>query len=63
VRSGEGAMFPLWLGKTLYPDLFPDIDMKRVVKDFFNNYYIYDISADEIDQVLSGFDTRDLIRW
>jgi iron complex transport system substrate-binding protein len=47
-------MLPLWLGKAMYPDLFGDIDMKTVVRDFFNKYYNYDIDAAEIDKVLAG---------
>jgi iron complex transport system substrate-binding protein len=54
VRSGEGSMLPLWLGKAMYPALFPDIEMKDVVKNFFNKYYNYDISPAEIDKVLAG---------
>ncbi|MDR0882799.1 MAG: ABC transporter substrate-binding protein [Candidatus Adiutrix sp.] len=54
VRSAEGAMLPLWLGTLMYPDLFADIDMKTVVRDFFKNYYHYQASPEEIDQVLGG---------
>lgn len=54
VRSGEGSMLPLWLGTVMYPNLFGDIDMKQVVKDFFNKYYSYGISDDEIQTVLAG---------
>ena len=57
VRSGEGSMLPLWLGTHMYPDLFSDTDMEHVVKDFFNNWYNYDISAEEIQNTLMG-DTR-----
>ena len=54
VRSGEGAMLPLWLGTIMYPDLFADTDMKQTVSDFFKNYYAYDISPEEITKVLAG---------
>lgn len=54
VRSGEGAMLPLWLGTIMYPDLFADVDMNQVVKDFFADFYAYDISAEEITTVLAG---------
>jgi iron complex transport system substrate-binding protein len=54
VRSGEGAMLPLWLGTIMYPDLFADTDMKQVVSDFFKSYYGYDISPEEITTVLAG---------
>lgn len=54
VRSGEGAMLPLWLGTNLYPELFSDIDMKTVVKEFFNNWYNYEIPEEEITRTLEG---------
>ncbi|MFV0436096.1 MAG: ABC transporter substrate-binding protein [Desulfopila sp.] len=54
VRSGEGAMLPLWLGTIMYPDRFADIDMAQVVKGFFNDYYAYAISDKEIATVLAG---------
>jgi iron complex transport system substrate-binding protein len=54
VRSGEGSMLPLWLGTVMYPDLFADINTQQVVKNFFNKFYNYDISQDEIETVLAG---------
>jgi iron complex transport system substrate-binding protein len=54
VRSGEGAMLPLWLGKTMYPELFADIDMKTVVRNFFKEFYNYDAAEAEIDKTLEG---------
>ncbi|GHT84951.1 iron ABC transporter substrate-binding protein [Spirochaetia bacterium] len=62
VRSGEGAMYPLWLGTLMYPDLFKDIDMKQVVKDFFKNFYSFDISAADIEVVLAGDDNTAMTR-
>lgn len=54
VRSGEGSMLPLWLGTQMYPDLFSDVNMESVVKEFFNKWYNYDISDEEIQKTLSG---------
>lgn len=54
VRSGEGAMLPLWLGTVMYPDLFASVDMNKNVSDFFSDYYSYEISSDEIVKVLAG---------
>jgi iron complex transport system substrate-binding protein len=54
VRSGEGAMLPLWLGTKLYPDRFTDVDMKEVVRYFFNHFYNYNIPVSEIETVLAG---------
>lgn len=54
VRSGEGSMLPLWLGTKMYPDLFSDVDMENVVKTFFEKWYGYEISDEEIERTLSG---------
>jgi iron complex transport system substrate-binding protein len=62
VRSGEGAMYPLWLGTLMYPDLFKDIDMKKVVRDFFKNFYSNDISENNITVVLAGDDNTAMTR-
>lgn len=62
VRSGEGAMLPLWLGTKMYPELFSDIDMTALVKNFFNEYYNYDISDGELETVLAGDSSTQMTR-
>jgi iron complex transport system substrate-binding protein len=54
VRSGEGAMLPLWLGTKFYPDRFADTNMRDVVQYFFTHFYGYAIPEAEIDGVLTG---------
>ncbi|MDD3363373.1 MAG: ABC transporter substrate-binding protein [Syntrophomonas sp.] len=54
VRSGEGALQPLWLAKTMYPDIFSDLDMSAKVKDFYETFYGYNIQPDEIKAILNG---------
>ncbi len=56
VRSGEGAMLPLWLGTVMYPDLFADVDMKKVVRDFFRDFYNYSTTPEEEVRILGGPD-------
>lgn len=53
VRSAEGALQPLWLGKILHPDLFSDLDMKQKVTEFYKTYYNYDLSEKEIDDIMN----------
>ncbi|MFW2488825.1 ABC transporter substrate-binding protein [Clostridium chromiireducens] len=53
VRSAEGALQPLWLGKILHPDLFEDLDMKQKVKEFYKTYYNYDLSEKEINDIMN----------
>ncbi len=52
--SPESPLGFLWLAKTLYPDKFADIDMKSETKKFFSTFYGYDLSDEEIDQVLTA---------
>lgn len=52
VRSAEGALQPLWLAKTLHPDLFEDLDLKQKVTEFYKNYYYYDLTDSEIEEIL-----------
>ena len=54
VRSGEGAMMPLWLGTIINPELFADIDMRDVVRNFFRDFYQYEVSDEEIKNILAG---------
>jgi iron complex transport system substrate-binding protein len=62
VRSGEGGMIPLWLGTKMYPELFADVSMQKVVRDFFKNFYAYDISDADIEVVLAGDDNTAMTR-
>ena len=52
-RSAEGAMLPLWFGTKLYPELFQDINMATVVRDYFANFYNYNIPDEELRVVLN----------
>ena len=54
VRSGEGAMMTPWIGTIVYPDRFADVDMKQIVKDFFSNYYNYELDEAGVEKVLAG---------
>lgn len=53
VRSAEGALQPLWLGKILHPELFDDLDIKEKVKEFYETNYFYDLSDKEIEEILN----------
>ncbi|MDR0549147.1 MAG: ABC transporter substrate-binding protein [Deltaproteobacteria bacterium] len=52
-RSAEGAMLPLWFGTKLYPELFQDINMATVVRNYFANFYDYQIPDEELRVVLN----------
>lgn len=52
--SPESPLGFLWLAKTLYPEKFADIDLKSETKNFFSTFYEYDLSDEEIDQILTA---------
>jgi iron complex transport system substrate-binding protein len=42
-----------WLGKKLYPDLFPE-DLRTLTRDFYRRYYHVALTDAQIDRVLAG---------
>jgi iron complex transport system substrate-binding protein len=44
-----------WLGKILYPDLFPE-DLRTLTREFYARYYHVTPDATQIDRVLAGRD-------
>lgn len=59
--SLETPLFMLWLGKTVYPDLFGDIDMKQEMKTHYQTFFDADLSDDILNQILEGRDLRELV--
>lgn len=54
VRSGENAMMTPWLGQIMYPELYSDIEMTSVVKDFYKTWYNTEITDEQAETVLAG---------
>lgn len=54
VRSAEGALQPLWLGKMFYPERFADISMEQEVEQFYKTFYHYEASDAEVKMILEG---------
>ena len=51
--SGECVLLMQFLAKTLYPDLFKDIDMVKETMAYYKNFYGYDLSAENARNILS----------
>ena len=45
--SPEATLGFLWLAQTVYPEYMGDIDLAAETKDFFKEFYGYDLSDDE----------------
>ena len=54
VRSAEGALMTPWLGSVMYPDLYADQDMTKVLQDFYKDFYNTDLSDSDAANILSG---------
>ena len=51
-----------WTAKVIYPDKYSDIDMISVTKEFYSDFYHYDLSDDQAKQILldSGLKEKNL---
>lgn len=52
VRSAEGALQPLWLAKTLYPNEFKDLNVEQKTKEFYKKFYDYALDDEELQGIL-----------
>ena len=50
--SPESPLGILWLAKALYPEEFADISIEDETRSFFNEYYHYNLTDDEITHIL-----------
>lgn len=51
--SPEAILGMTWLAKTLYPDKFTDIDLEKDIKDFYKEFYNYELTSDEVKAFLN----------
>jgi len=52
--SLETPLALLWTAKTLYPELFEDIDMVRETQQFYREFWSFNVSDEVAEQILSG---------
>jgi iron complex transport system substrate-binding protein len=53
--TAEAAvLYPLWLAKNAYPELFKDVDMLKEVKRFYREIMAFNLTDDQAHAVLSG---------
>jgi len=49
----------LWAAKTLYPDKFQDLDIEQEIVDFFERFFEYSLTSEEVKAILTGEGMRD----
>ncbi|BDC36083.1 ABC transporter substrate-binding protein [Candidatus Methanoliparum sp. LAM-1] len=43
-----------WTAKILYPEKFDDIDIRNLTKEFYSKFYHYELTDEEVSQLLNG---------
>ena len=51
IPSPEVPLGFAWLGQTLYPDAFADIDVEAKTKEFYAQFYNYDLTDEDLDGI------------
>ena len=49
--SGDGPLMLKWMAQKLYPELFT-YDIGEEIKDYYSRYYSYDLSDEQVEQIL-----------
>ncbi len=52
--STETPLAIIWTAKTLYPSYCEDIDVKALMREFYLDCFEYEVSDEQIDQILNG---------
>jgi iron complex transport system substrate-binding protein len=50
----ESVLLMEFIAKTLYPNIFPDLDMAAEVKDYYARFYRYNLSDSQVAKLLRG---------
>ena len=50
----EQSMQMVWAGKLLHPEYFEDVDIRKMARDFYKQFFDYDISEEYLDAILAG---------
>lgn len=52
VRSADEALQSLWAATVIQPELFEEVDMESIVREFYAKFYNYPVSDEEIKDIL-----------
>lgn len=52
--SPEEVLQVQWAAKTLHPDLFKELDMTKITKDYYQNYLNYTLTDDDVSRILAS---------
>ena len=49
----QKILYLVYIAKTIHPDLFKDIDIKAMLKDFYKKFFFYDLTDSEATRILN----------
>ena len=49
----ETTLCMKWMAKVINPEVFKDIDIRQDTKDFYENFFNYDLTDEELDTILA----------
>ena len=47
----DAPLVVLWLATSTYPELFEDVDLVQETKDYYSQFYNYDLTDEEVEQI------------
>lgn len=53
VTCSDSPLMLLWMAKQNHPQLFEDIDFNQTMKDFYKQFYNFDLTDEDIEQVFT----------
>ena len=42
-----------WVAKSVYPELFQDIDIEQVTREYFNNYFSIELTDEQLEKMFN----------
>ncbi len=54
ISSLEIPLVLLWTGQTFYRDEFRDIDLNQEIKDYYKNFFDYEVSDKQVESILKA---------
>jgi len=58
-NSLETPLVTIWTAKTIYPDLFADVDMQAIVHDFYAEFFDWELDQATIERMLKSQGMRE----
>ncbi|MDX9814620.1 MAG: ABC transporter substrate-binding protein [Sulfurimonadaceae bacterium] len=53
-RTSELPLMLLWASKKIYPEYFSDVDVAKETREFYKNFFTYQLSDEELEGILNG---------